>query len=365
MILLGAFAVMVAAAPPLEEVPFTPARWKVEAKESRFEQHLGRPSLFLAEGIAWVEGSELTDGILEVDMAFSRERGFHGLVWRVQDPENYEELYLRPHQSGNPDANQYTPVFNGMASWQLYYGEGYSAPVEYPFDQWITVRVVVSGQEAEVYIGDLSKPAFFIPELKREIASGRVGVETGAFSPAYFSNFRFAARERPVLQGKAPPRQPAPSGTIMAWSVSSPFGERSLDGRLRLDAQSDRSLAWTRLGCERSGLANLARIARFEEGRDTVFARVTITAAEAGMKKLRFGFSDRVKVYLNGRLLFEGDDAYRSRDYRFLGTIGYFDTLYLPLEKGDNELRLAVSEEFGGWGLLAMFDDPGGIKVHE
>ena len=31
---------------------------------------------------------------------------------------------MRPHKSGKPDALQYTPVFNGLSAWQLYYGDG-------------------------------------------------------------------------------------------------------------------------------------------------------------------------------------------------------------------------------------------------
>ena len=52
--------------------------------------------------------------------------------------------------------------------------------------------------------------------------------------------------------------------------------------------------------------------------------------------------------------------GYRSRDYRFLGSIGWYDTVWLPLEQGENELVLAVSETFGGWGVqarLASLDD--------
>ena len=37
-------------------------------------------------------------------------------------------------------------------------------------------------------------------------------------------------------------------------------------------------------------------------------------------------------VYLNGVALYRGDDTYRSRDYRFLGSIGWHDTVYLPLQ---------------------------------
>ena len=79
------------------------------------------------------------------------------------------------------------------------------------------------------------------------------------------------------------------------------------------------------------------------------------------VRVLEIGFSDRVVVYLNGRALFRGNDTYRSRDYRFLGSIGFWDALFLPLLEGDNELVVAVSETFGGWGVQARFPDPTGI----
>lgn len=47
----------------------------------------------------------------------------------------------------------------------------------------------------------------------------------------------------------------------------------------------------------------------------------------------QFGFSDYVLVYLNDRLLYYGSDPFMSRDYRFLGTIGFFDMLNLHLKK--------------------------------
>ena len=74
--------------------------------------------------------------------------------------------------------------------------------------------------------------------------------------------------------------------------------------------------------------------------------------------RLRFGYSDRVRDFLNGRLLYSGDNGYRSRDFRYLGTIGLFDSVPLALRAGENELLLAVSDSFGGWGVLAEVGDP-------
>jgi len=70
-----------------------------------------------------------------------------------------------------------------------------------------------------------------------------------------------------------------------------------------------------------------------------------------------------VRVFLNGRLLYSGNDTYTSRDYRFLGTMGLFDEVALPLEAGDNELWFAVSEDFGGWAIVAEIAPTDGLEV--
>ena len=110
---------------------------------------------------------------------------------------------------------------------------------------------------------------------------------------------------------------------------------------------------WTYLESEPTGLANLARVHPLGTTLNTVFARTTLVARAAGARAMDSGFSDRAVVYLNGQPIFAGRDDYRSRDYRFLGSIGYWDTLFLPLVEGNNELVVAVSESFGGWGLMA------------
>ncbi len=59
----------------------------------------------------------------------------------------------------------------------------------------------------------------------------------------------------------------------------------------------------------------------------------------------------------NEKALYEVRDNFMSRDYRFLGTVGFSDTLFLPLKKGANELWFVVPEDFGGWGVKAKFQN--------
>ncbi len=326
---------------------------------------MGRTSLYMKGGLALIKDSEFLDGVIEFDCVFPQARAFVGASWRVQDAANREEFYIRPHQSGNPDANQYTPVFNGLTAWQLYHGEGYGAAVDYDFDTWIPIKIVVAGRQAEIYIGNLEKPALFADQLKREPASGKVGLNVANFGPARFSNFRYETVTHPILKSKVERDRSAPPGAVITWQVSSTFDEAKLGSTAELTPELTNGLTWTGLRSESTGLANLSVVNALGKGKNTAFAKVIVTSDRAHAKTLAFGYSDRIRVFLNNRLLYTGNNGYRSRDYRYLGTIGYFDALTLPMKKGKNELWFAVSESFGGWGIQAAFDDTNGIIIEE
>ncbi len=351
-----------------EVVSFDSEKWEIKAKESRIEKHLGRTSLYLKGGKAIVKDSEFSDGIIEYDVAFDGKRGFNGVMWRIRDTHNYEKFYIRSHQSGNPDANQYTPVFNGVSGWQLYYsGNGYGAPYKYPVNKWIHVKIIVSGKQGEVYIEDMEKPLFFINKMKTEYTSGKVGlvVEVPFLAPAYFSNFSYKNIKSPELKGKAK-NEATPEGSIMSWEVSTPFLESDLQDKYVLDNNFKKQLSWEKLDSEKNGIINISRIHGIKEKKNSVFAKVIIHSDKKQIKKMNFGFSSRVKVFLNDQLLFSGQDAFRSRDYRFLGTIGFYDDVYLQLNKGTNELWMAVSEDLqfkGGWGYKAKIENRDRINI--
>ncbi|MCP5054473.1 MAG: hypothetical protein GY940_45315 [bacterium] len=346
-----------------ETFPFDSPRWVINPKSAGVVDHLGQKSLKMQGGIAYIKDLNFTNGIIEFDVSFTRKRGFFGGVFRMQDKGNYEEYYLRPHQSGNPDATQYTPVFNGMAGWQLYHGKGYGGAMTFQFDHWIHVKLVVSGEKGELYIGDNEQPVIVMHELKRGITTGLVGLKANRFAAGYFANFSVTPSDNPPLKATAHTPAKAKPGTIMTWDVSNTFGENTLAGKTVLSAAEKSALTWKKLQCEDWGLANLSRSAKRERTKNTVFARVTINSDSEQTKTLQLGYSDRVKVYLNDGLLYSGMNNYMSRDYRYLGTIGYFDTVCLRLKKGQNELWLAVSENFGGWGILSRFEDMKGITL--
>jgi hypothetical protein len=341
-------------------VPFTSDQWRFETKDYTIEDYLGRPGIRLKNNRAFLTAASFKNGIIEYDMAFPQGRAFIGVMFRMTDDENGEEFYIRSHQAGNPDANQYSPVYNSLAAWQLYYGEGYGSPVQYVYDAWMHVKLVVSDNYLEVYIGDMETPILF-SEMKRKPQKGYFCLRN-FLGESHFANFTYTPLEQVPLKNAPKPKLPAAPGTITQWAVSDPVAENDLQAVTSLKAFRH-DYRWKNVVTESTGILNLAGVSDWSKDKNSVFARIVVHSQEDQIKKFVFGFSDRARVYLNDDLLYSGSDDYRSRDYRFLGTMGYYDAVYLKLKKGANEIRIAVSETFGGWGIIGKFENPDGITV--
>jgi len=341
------------AIPPPESIAFDDARWVIDGAEHELVDYLGQKALMLRGGSAVLPELNLQNAIVEFDLAVTPERGFAGLMFRWQDEYNYENFYIRPHQSGNPDANQYQPVINAAAAWQLYYGESYAAPVKYRFNEWQHVKVLYAGSQARVYI-DSDEPVLTVTNLRRSDRNGAIGVSVANFAAAHFANFKFTkladAYEFPPV-----PEQPYTEGVVQSWQVSDVFAESELDNVTELDDAFIEVRSWTPLAAESSGITNLAQLPGRTADTNTRLARYVLHADRRQTRVFQFGYSDRARVYLNGVLIYSGNNNYESRDYRYLGTIGLFDAVALPLRRGDNELWIAVSEDFGGWGVMGKF----------
>ena len=346
-----------------EIYPFDNEAWEINGQEVEHVEYLEQQALRLQGGSAILSGLALQDGVIEFDIAVSELRGFSGARFRAQDDSNFEHFYIRPHQSGNPDANQYTPVYNGVSAWQLYYGEGYAAPVEYRFDEWMHIKIVFQGKRAEIYI-DSDVPNLFVNNLKRPIAAGAVGLDASPLAPAYFANFEASPLPEDYQFAAAPIATEAKENIVTGWHVSDAFDDALLENMNVLTAAFVAERSWTYLPAETTGITNLAAI---QEGvlpdRDAVVARIVVWSNSEQIKGLRFGYSDDVSIYVNGVRMYGGSNLYTSRDYRYLGTIGLFDEVYLPLKPGENDVWFAVAEAFGGWGVMAQFEDMEGITV--
>ena len=336
-------------------LPFTDDKWNMKDAGIERENFQGKECVLIKTGAIISKGVGLRDGIIEFDMNFTDGRGFPGMGFRVADEKNMEMFYVRPHQSGNPDATQYTPVFNNQAGWQLYHGEGYSAAVPLQPNQWHHVKIDVHGLEAEIYFNDMSKPLMRLTELKRDWKAGDLFLGNGGL-PTRFANVQYTIKTAATPVAKSIPAN-GTDGWITRYQVSQQLDRSFFDGKKIITASMKSALTWSSQNTEPSGTINLSRFTKANDSGNVMIARVVIRSDEDQLKGIAFGFSDYVVVYLNDRALYTGADNFRSRDYRYLGTIGLFDMLFLPLKKGDNEVWFVLSEDFGGWGVKAKLED--------
>ena len=93
----------------------------------KITDYLGPALPRLEYDVATLKNFEMTDGVIDADMAGSGARGFYNIFFRTQDKGDGESVYLRPHMSGLDDAQQYSPMFQGTV-----HGRSITAPVSPP-----------------------------------------------------------------------------------------------------------------------------------------------------------------------------------------------------------------------------------------
>ena len=355
-----------------ESIPADSPRWQLDGK-ARVADYLGRRCLWLQGGSATLKDFEMTDGVIDLDMAGSGARGFYGILFRTQSNGDGEHVYLRPHKTGLDDAQQYTPRFAGISVWQIYNGPGFTRAVDIPKETWFHVRLVVTGAQAKFYVSDMREPSLVIPDLKSGIRKGSVGLE----GPMYVSNFEIRQTPPAAWERHEPPM---PGTTIARWSLSPSMEALEHDLERPLSDSEAGSMKWENVIAEPPGFVvinryrkakdviptfanDFSRRLEAQKGMQLVYARTNIVSDNDQVKKLNIGYSDDVSIFLNRKILFRGRSAQRFRDPGFLGIVNpENDAVYLPLKKGNNELLLAVSELTGGWGFICRFEDMKGIQ---
>jgi hypothetical protein len=132
----------------------------------------------------------------------------------------------------------------------------------------------------------------------------------------------------------------------------------------------DASQAWKPLTAERGGLVNLTRQEGLPEGQmkwDLAWLKTDVISDKAQSKHVSIGWTREIWVFVNGKRVFADKNLYqppaarKTPDGRLSLENGSFD---LPLNKGKNEIAIALANNFYGWGIEMRFDDVNGLKVN-
>lgn len=344
------------------DISFGDHTWSLSEKGAELVDHRGVPALRLNGGSAELKNAGFRNGVIEFDMELPDARAFGGVTFRRRDGGMAEHFYLRPHLSGKPDANQYQPIFNSNSAWQLLHGPRYSVATNYGFDRWTHVKLVIKNNRMDVYL-DSDEPVLHIDPLMHGTTTGNIAFS--AFLDEFFvANVKITHDDNVALVGTAAPLPEMPKGLIRDFSVGkTTVASAKVENAEVLDPAMLTAQEWQKMTVGETGAVNLGRLSRRTPEINTLLVKLTIRSDKTRTIRLKYGFSDRLTLFLNGKAIAHEDDTFTSRDYRYLGTIGLFDSVFLPLSEGENEVILAVTEAFGGWGVMAAIEDQTGISV--
>jgi hypothetical protein len=344
-----------------EIIPLDTNNW-VFSGRNVIEQFKGKRAVYNQGGSIKLKNQKFLNGTIEFDLYLKEAQMFPGVVFRVNG-NDAEQFFVRPHLSGKADANQAAPSINGITPWQLYFGPRYSFPYTYKYDDWTHVKVVVQDKKAQVYLDHAEEPHLSW-NLYLEPQEGEIYIRGGGSQAIHIADVTID-RNNAELKNFSPIERKPIAGLVQEWEISDMFEKKLLEDPENL-VEVIKNRKWGRkIQVEEGTAANISRQQLLFDGNpgETVFAKITIRSDKDQIKLFHFGYSDEVITILNGKPIYKGNNKWRSRDYRYLGTVGLFDGMYLHLKKGDNTLLMAVSENFGGWLVTGKFDDESGIKL--
>jgi hypothetical protein len=286
-----------------------------------------------------------------------------GIGFRRKDSSTFESLYLRPNPKnpGASDGLQYAPQSRGVLLWDLFPHFQAAAPLRER--QWNQVRLVISGQRMDVYVN--GAPALRVGRLEGDVSSGALLLQ----GPGNFANFVVTPGKveglDPVAEKDATDDDPL---FVRHWRLS-PFRELSGAEAPTVAARPDASANWTSVTAERRGLINVSRefgLPLKRPQRTVAWLQTTIRSDRARAVQVALGWSREVWVFVNGQVVFADKNLYypaaarKQPDGRCALENGSFA---LPLQAGENDVTVALANNFYGWGLIWRMESLQGLEL--
>jgi hypothetical protein len=349
--------------PAQYNIPLDTTNWDIQAASYELKHYKGKKAIYIDKGSLILKDDKFLNGTIEFDLYLNKERMYPGVFFRADENfNNGEQWFIRTHLSGLEDCNQAAPATNGITPFQFYFGPKYSFAYDYKYNDWTHVKVIVNNDKAQVFLDYSEKPNLSW-NLFHEPKAGGLMIRGGRV-PLYIADIKVNRDVYELIDFNPIDNKPI-EGLIQEWEVSDMFEEKLLNNPLSIPTVIENRTWGRTIELEEDTAANISRVQVLRDGTpgETVFAKIEIESDKNQIKLFHFGYSDRVIAILNGKPIYKGNNGWRTRDYRYLGTIGLFDAVYLNLKKGKNELLMAVSESFGGWLITGKFDNKKGITI--
>jgi hypothetical protein len=346
-------------------ITMTADHWQTK-ENAEFLRQLGffHGLMRLNSGDAVLKDIAFSDGTIEFDVN-TVGRGAPGIAFRQQDEKNFELVYLRPDAAcpAFRACIQYAPQTHGVLLWDLF--PQYENRAQLRENGWNHIRMVVSGRRMNIFVNDAPSPTLAVGRLEGDAMKGGLRLQ----GPGTFANMVITPDAVDGLSPE-PARDPLEGdpGLVRNWRLST-FAALPNSKDPTYNELPNALQEWKTIGTERNGLVNLSReygLPVADPNRAVAWLKTTITSDSKQAKKVDIGWTREVWVFVNGKLvyadqnLFDSEAARKYPDGRCSLENGSFT---LPLEAGDNEVAVALADNFFGWGLMLRLADPEGVHL--
>jgi hypothetical protein len=359
---------VVPTAVPNYTIPLIAENWEIPNGKAEFFEKNGTKFMRLKagnQGPVSPKGINFINGTIEFDFepAAPMTLGSSPTVYfRGNKETNDSEIFYIRARSGNPRANdaiQYCPILAGVNMWDMY--PQYQGYATFEADKLNHLKMIIHGAQMLVFVNDMSKPALHIPKLE-----GRGEGSTLAFDGGMLvSNLTIKPNEvgnLPAVAGSDLTSHDA--HYIRKWqhTVKADLSMGSEPFTVNLP----KSEAYTEnIEAESYGMVNLSRKLGGNNTRRVIYLKAKIKSESQQKIGMALGFSDEVWVFLNNQMIYVDKNIYLQAPMRKYpeGRISTLNSkMELPLKQGDNELVVALANDFYGWGIIARLERMDGVE---
>jgi hypothetical protein len=181
----------------LEALPFNADR----LEETVDETHYAR----------LVDLDDFENGTIEVKMysqiqepsPYPTAAGFIGVYFRIKEDDSaFESIYLRPKvgRINNQYARNHTVQYFSYPDYKFqtlrddFPAGAYEGSAPVTLNEWITMRIEVNGETAEMFINDMKYSSFIVNKMFGKNKKGYVGLYVDIGTIGYFKNLKVTKR---------------------------------------------------------------------------------------------------------------------------------------------------------------------------
>lgn len=154
-----------------------------------------------------VDIADFENGTIEVKMysqiqnpsPYPPAAGFIGLYYRIKEDDSaWESIYLRPkvgrinNQMARNHAVQYFayPDFKFQTLRDKFPAGSYEGSAPVALNEWITMRLEINGETAEMFINDMNYSSFIVNKMLGQNKKGYVGLYVDIATTGYFKDLK-------------------------------------------------------------------------------------------------------------------------------------------------------------------------------